>query len=709
MKVKTKEFKKAIANCNLVAKNDKNFNFVNFIFRKNSLLLSASTLQENYKTELKGENSGNCSFLVNSSQISKIAKGIKTAETELIIQGEKLVIRAGVDYSIDVIADTDILPKLEATKNSSFAVKITNQQVLFDIVKKVSFSTTKANENKAYSGLLFANNKEKGFSEIVATDNHRLSYVTTKIFESEVDFVVGVEHLKNILKIFSSSKISVKILDFGTETAKTLVVKGGNNLYSAKLIKNEFPNYRAIIEKYADKKSGFYVINKAVFFDKLKGIVSASSDKITQTLFDFACDKLFITTETVQADLAVKPVNVSSSKTVAVDAKKVLDVVNSVEAVSMNIEGGFSPVFFEEKTKDYCYNHYLMPLRANLEQFRAVEAIEAIDKAKSAEKVPETEKVEVAEVKQAEKTEIKEEAQEVETVKRESNAKIDQDYKEKIKQLQESVKSVSLEDLQKFAKNWARGYIAGLYNYSCYNFVLASGQIRARKGLELQAIASFKGWKEKGRFVKKGESAISILAPIIKAIEIKDKKTGEIAEEKKAIGYRMVPVFDLSQTEQIKGVEDKLKVFAGGYVGKDTQGKSLLSFEQLTSSFKVPCVVIEVTEGAEGYTDGKKIIVLKKDNEQMIATYLHELGHCLLHFGKNADKITSSVAELEAETVSYVVCSILGISNEFSKLYLKGWNADTNLMKKIRVAKVISAIDKIVKRLMERHKEVFEG
>jgi hypothetical protein len=76
---------------------------------------------------------------------------------------------------------------------------------------------------------------------------------------------------------------------------------------------------------------------------------------------------------------------------------------------------------------------------------------------------------------------------------------------------------------------------------------------------------------------------------------------------------------------------------------------------------------------------------------------------------KNADKITSSVAELEAETVSYVVCSILGISNEFSKLYLKGWNADTNLMKKIRVAKVISAIDKIVERLMERHKEVFEG
>ena len=104
--------------------------------------------------------------------------------------------------------------------------------------------------------------------------------------------------------------------------------------------------------------------------------------------------------------------------------------------------------------------------------------------------------------------------------------------------------------------------------------MLASGQIRARKGLELQAIASFKGWKEKGRFVKKVNQQFPFLLPSSKQLRLKIRKQVKLLK-KKAIGYRMVPVFDLSQTEQIKGVEDKLKVFAGGYVGKDTQGKSL--------------------------------------------------------------------------------------------------------------------------------------
>ena len=51
------------------------------------------------------------------------------------------------------------------------------------------------------------------------------------------------------------------------------------------------------------------------------------------------------------------------------------------------------------------------------------------------------------------------------------------------------------------------------HNYSIGNQMLAALQLFG-KGLPLAPIASFNAWREKGRFVKKGEKAISPFMPI---------------------------------------------------------------------------------------------------------------------------------------------------------------------------------------------------
>jgi len=51
------------------------------------------------------------------------------------------------------------------------------------------------------------------------------------------------------------------------------------------------------------------------------------------------------------------------------------------------------------------------------------------------------------------------------------------------------------------------------HNYSIGNQLLAALQLLDR-GLPLAPIASFNAWREKGRFVKKGEKAISLFMPI---------------------------------------------------------------------------------------------------------------------------------------------------------------------------------------------------
>jgi antirestriction factor ArdC-like protein len=58
----------------------------------------------------------------------------------------------------------------------------------------------------------------------------------------------------------------------------------------------------------------------------------------------------------------------------------------------------------------------------------------------------------------------------------------------------------------------SRAYTA-FHGYSIGNQLLALGQCDAR-GLQPGPIASFMGWKDKGRFVRKGEKALTLCMPI---------------------------------------------------------------------------------------------------------------------------------------------------------------------------------------------------
>jgi N-terminal domain of anti-restriction factor ArdC len=65
---------------------------------------------------------------------------------------------------------------------------------------------------------------------------------------------------------------------------------------------------------------------------------------------------------------------------------------------------------------------------------------------------------------------------------------------------------------------------------------------------ERDAVASFHAWHKLGRFVKKGEKGILILAPIIRK---KTKNNGETEpdESSTAVGFSAAYVFDITQTD----------------------------------------------------------------------------------------------------------------------------------------------------------------
>src|ERR1700684_640118 len=61
-------------------------------------------------------------------------------------------------------------------------------------------------------------------------------------------------------------------------------------------------------------------------------------------------------------------------------------------------------------------------------------------------------------------------------------------------------------------------------------------------------VAGFHTWHKVGRFVKKGEKGILILAPIVRSRKQSVEQT-ETDESSTAVGFRAAYVFDISQTD----------------------------------------------------------------------------------------------------------------------------------------------------------------
>jgi antirestriction protein ArdC len=200
------------------------------------------------------------------------------------------------------------------------------------------------------------------------------------------------------------------------------------------------------------------------------------------------------------------------------------------------------------------------------------------------------------------------------------------------------------------------------YRYSANNVMLILTQRH-----EATRVAGFNAWKKLNRYVRKGEKAIWIVAPMRYAVADNGR-----ADEKKRIirGFKWMPVFDISSTEG-----DELPAICKKLSGDDPAGL----FAQLIAVAESIGYHVEdaaLHAGVNGdCTYALKIIRVEVSNSpaQRVKTLAHELGHAMLHEG-GQDR---ALAEMEAESTAYVVCRALGIdSGGYSFGYVTGWAGD---------------------------------
>lgn len=286
--------------------------------------------------------------------------------------------------------------------------------------------------------------------------------------------------------------------------------------------------------------------------------------------------------------------------------------------------------------------------------------------------------------------------------------------KEILEQLEGGVKSVfDSEKYKKYLKT-----MSSFHNYSFNNSLLISMQ-----NPEATYVAGFTTWKKLKRYVVKGEKGIAILAPcgFNRYIE-KDKinpdtkkpvinpNTGKVEKVKIPVDanrFRAVYVFDISQTkgeplqlnliEELKGEVKDYKKF----------------FESLKEAADYKIVFENIKGNVKGYCDfSKEQIVIKDgmDEKHVVKTAVHEIAHSLLHGKDNKynNEISRKAAEVQAESVAYVVCSHYGIeTGEYSFGYIAGWSRDK---KTEELKESLSVIQKtsnfIINRVDDKYREL---
>ncbi len=200
---------------------------------------------------------------------------------------------------------------------------------------------------------------------------------------------------------------------------------------------------------------------------------------------------------------------------------------------------------------------------------------------------------------------------------------------------------------------------AKFHRYSWANCIFIRAQFP-----EATYVAGIKTWNELGRYVKKGEKGIAILAPCFRKKEIETEE-GEKEEIKVLSGFRIVHVFDISQTEG--------KPLPQAEIAKIIQGEThLYSLLKQICPFRVE--EKENLWGANGrFAGGVVQILASLPTAQKTKTLIHEWAHGILH-GDFAAKFEREQMELEAESVAFSVCHVLGLdTSEYTFGYLAEW------------------------------------
>jgi antirestriction protein ArdC len=197
-----------------------------------------------------------------------------------------------------------------------------------------------------------------------------------------------------------------------------------------------------------------------------------------------------------------------------------------------------------------------------------------------------------------------------------------------------------------------------------------------------------------GRSVRKGETALRILAPV--TIKEREKLTGEQSDERRVV-FKTTFVFDVSQTEILAGTEPVALEPPHEPLTGDSHAHLLTPLCRFVESLGYS-VSFEVIAGpAGGWCDpkAKRIVVdAGVQANAQLRTLIHECAHAL---GIDYQSYSRAQAEVMVDTATLITASAVGLAVDVETIpYVAGWGEGGALD---AVSEFAETIDQVARRI----------
>ena len=243
--------------------------------------------------------------------------------------------------------------------------------------------------------------------------------------------------------------------------------------------------------------------------------------------------------------------------------------------------------------------------------------------------------------------------------------------------VEESLQNINSQISTSFSSDNIKEYLdlsSRMYNYSLNNQMLIFMQ-----NPDAQNVAGFNEWKNQGRYVKKGEKAIQILAPTTynrkvkeyvlddNGNRVKDENGNDTFKEvlKPTKGYTLVNVFDISQTDGKEPPFNIISTLHGNQLANDLFVDTLKSVSRIPIEDETNKDIVIPNKFTSQLTNEGIIINSNLDSSQIAKSLIDDYSEFLV---KTKD---SNFSEDEQNIIKNIVS--YSVSNHF-KLNTSNYN-----------------------------------
>ena len=235
---------------------------------------------------------------------------------------------------------------------------------LKEMIRKTFFSVSPDESRQALNGLLLEN--ENGKANLVATDGHRLAFITRPLSKSslpegeKLSILLPKKAIAELMKLMEDDDST---FSFSTQGNHLAFIQGSQVIVSRK-IDGKFPNYRQVIPPDNNLK---IKIDREILSHALRRVSLLADEKSKMVRFDIQKGNLTLISDNSDFGAAREEFPIAyegENVSIGLNAKYVLDILNAMEdqEVILNLKDqNHSCMITVENDSDYL--GIVMPMR----------------------------------------------------------------------------------------------------------------------------------------------------------------------------------------------------------------------------------------------------------------------------------------------------------------------------------------------------------